>query len=151
MLTVNTYLAPSAVHGIGLFATDNIPAGTPVWKFNSHIDKVFSPEEFCKITRELNHCSLRHFLNSVYRRGGLFYYLTDNARFINHCSDKANVAFADDCMEIATRDIQAHEELLEDYVLAYDRDDYFFQEFCNPDPQAYVLACIRHEAEHAYS
>lgn len=139
MLSVKTYLAPSSVHGIGLFAAEDIPANSTIWQFNKHIDKILSETNFIKICRGLNHHALKHFLNSTYRRGGQYFYLTDNARFINHSDDFSNIYFADDFTEIASRDIRAHEELLEDYRLSYDSDDFFFQELNNPDPHFYVL------------
>lgn len=138
MLTINTYLAPSPVHGIGLFAAEFIPAGTIIWKYNRYIDKIFNKEVFLAICNSLDNCSLRHLLNSSYSRGGRFFYLTDNARFINHSEANDNVCFRDDYTEVALRDINAHEELLENYLKAYDKDDFFFQEMLNTDPCQYI-------------
>lgn len=138
MLTINTYLAPSPVHGIGLFAAEFIPAGSTIWKFNRYIDKIFKKEVFLAICNRLDACSLRHLLNSSYCRGGRFFYLTDNARFINHSEQYDNVSFMDDYTEVALRDISAHEELLENYLAAYDKSDFFFQELLNPDPHQYI-------------
>ena len=138
MLTINTYLAPSPVHGIGLFAAEFIPAGSSVWKFNRYIDKIFKKEVFLTICSRLDNCSLRHLLNSSYNRGGRYYYLTDNARFINHSEGHDNICFVDDYTEVALRDIDVHEELLENYLLAYDKTDFFFQELLNPDPRQYL-------------
>lgn len=139
MLSIKTYLAPSAVHGIGLFAAEDIPAFSMIWQFNKHIDKILSEHNFLRTCRGLNNHALKHFLNSTYRRGGRYFYLTDNARFINHSDDFSNIYFADDFTEIASRDIRAHEELLEDYRHSYDPEDFFFQELSNPDPGIYVL------------
>ena len=138
MLTINTYLAQSSVHGIGLFAAEFIPAGSPVWKFNRYIDKIFKKAVFLSICGRLDSCSLRHLLNSSYSRGGRYFYLTDNARFINHSDGHANIRFVDDYAEVAMRDIEAHEELLENYLEAYDKTDFFFQELLNPDPYLYI-------------
>ena len=138
MLTINTYLAPSPVHGIGLFAAEYIQAGSPVWKFNRYIDKIFKREVFLDICNRLDSCSLHHLLNSSYARGGRYFYLTDNARFINHSEKSDNICFADDYMEIALRDIQPHEELLENYLQAYDKSDFFFYELQNTDPCQYI-------------
>jgi SET domain-containing protein len=138
MLTVNTYLAPSPVHGIGLFAAEFIPAGSRVWKFHRHIDKIFKREVFLAVCSKLDNRSLRHLLNSSYSRGGRYFYLTDNARFINHSDMHDNISFIDDYTEVAVRDIDAHEELLENYLLAYDKTDFFFQELLDPDPYQYI-------------
>lgn len=149
MLTVNTYLAPSPVHGIGLFAAEDIPTGAVVWKFNRHIDKTFSKKVFLAMCQGVDQCSLRHLLNSSYRRGGRYFYLTDNARFINHSERCDNIVFSDDYTEIATRDIMAHEELLENYLHAYDTSDFFFQEMVNPDPYVYLNALSVPRYRHA--
>ena len=138
MLTVNTYLGPSQVHGIGLFAAEDIPAGTFVWKFNQHVDKIFNQQAFIAMCNKVDGCCLRHLLNSTYRRGGRYFYLTDNARFINHSEERDNIVFLNDFIEIAKTDIGAHEEILENYTLAYDTSDFFFMERVNPDPVRYL-------------
>ena len=44
MLLFHTYLAPSEIHGVGLFSSEFIPAGSLVWRFDSKFDKCFSDE-----------------------------------------------------------------------------------------------------------
>lgn len=149
MLTVKTYLAPSSVHGIGLFAAEDIPAQSVVWKFNDHVDKQFSHEHFLRICNDLNECTLKHFLNSSYRRGGSYFYLTDNARFVNHAPLQKNIIFIDDYTEIALKDIKANEELFEDYNHSYDPTDFFFQELHNPDPNIYISHMVMHGLHNA--
>ena len=139
MLTVKTYLAPSHVHGIGLYAGEDISAQTIIWQYNCHIDRVFSMDLFLKTCDGLNDFALKHFLNSTYRRGGRYFYLTDNARFINHSEDRNNILFVDDFTEISLRDIKAGEELLENYLISYDPGDFFFHEINDPDPYHYIV------------
>lgn len=139
MLTVQTYLALSAVHGIGLFAAEKIPAHSTVWQFNKHIDKMYTHATFFKMCHGLDSFALKHLLNASYCRGRRYYYLTDKARFINHSDDQYNIVFSGDDAEITLRDINVHEELLENYHLSYDLEDFFFQELTNPDPHIYVL------------
>ena len=138
MLTINTYLAPSPVHGIGLYAVEPIKAGSPVWKFNRYIDKIFKHDVFINICSRLDNCSLYHLLNSSYSRGGRYFYLTDNARFINHSEKYDNICFVDDYTEIALRDIEPHEELLENYLESYDKTDFFYYELQNTEPCQYI-------------
>src|SRR3954469_1637143 len=45
MLLVKTRLGPSTIHGIGVFADEDIPRGTIVWSFNPLIDKALTDEE----------------------------------------------------------------------------------------------------------
>ncbi|MFO7607072.1 MAG: SET domain-containing protein [Desulfurivibrionaceae bacterium] len=149
MLTVNTYLGPSRVHGIGLFAAEDIPAGAFVWKFNHHVDKIFKQQDFVAMCRKVDSCCLRHLLNSTYRRGSRYFYLTDNARFINHSDDRDNIVFLTDFAEVAKTDIAAHQEILENYNLAYDSSDYFFMEMVNPDPVHYLQSQQPEQRSHA--
>src|SRR5210317_1194463 len=104
MLTVKTYLAPSSIHGIGLFAAELIPANSIVWKYNEHIDNIYSEDIFLNICRNTHKNTLQHLLNYSYKRSGRYFYLTDDARFINH-SDLANIAFLDDFTEVALVEI----------------------------------------------
>lgn len=151
MLTINTYLAPSAVHGIGLFAAEEIPSHSVVWKFNPLIDKIYSEQTFLKICRKSPEHSLKHFLNASYRKGGRYFYLTDNARFINHSQESANIAFRDDYCELALRKIMPHEELLENYLMSYDTSDFFFREMADPDPYHYLAAIVNPDSLYAHS
>jgi len=148
MLTVKTYLAPSAIHGIGLFAAESIPANTIIWKYNPHIDRIYTETGFLEICRNANSLTLRHLLNSSYRRGGRYFYLTDNSRFINH-SELPNIVFTDDYTEVSSRKIKANEEILENYLLSYDDSDYFFHEMATPDPLIFLNAFLLQDKHHA--
>ena len=148
MLTVNTYLAPSSIHGIGLFAAELIPANSIVWQYNEHIDKIYSEEFFLNICRNTHKNTLQHLLNCSYKRGGRYFYLTDNARFINH-SGLANIAFIDDCTEIALQEIKPKEEILENYLFSYDDSDFFFKELINPDPLLYLNSILEKDKQYA--
>lgn len=138
MLLVETYLAPSGVHGIGLFAGHDIPAGALVWKFQEVIDMVLPPERFLALCRTVDFCALQHLMTATYKRNNQYFYLTDNARFINHSSEGCNIGFINDFTEVALRDIRRGEELLEDYNLAYDASDFFFSERRDSDPYSYL-------------
>jgi uncharacterized protein len=45
MLVVETYVAPSAIHGVGVFAAGPLKAGTRVWVFNAVIDQEITPAQ----------------------------------------------------------------------------------------------------------
>jgi len=138
MLTIKTYLAPSQIHGIGLFSAEYIPAGKVVWKFNDFIDKILPEDEFVRTCRQVNPSTLQHLLSSSYKRNGKYFYITDNARFINHSEVLHNITFIDDFTELTLRPIYPDQELLENYFLAYDTDDFFCQEILDPEPSHYL-------------
>jgi hypothetical protein len=49
MMLIETRVAPSAIHGMGLFVAKFVPRGTPVWKFQPGFDRDFSPEQFAAL------------------------------------------------------------------------------------------------------
>lgn len=128
MLTVPTYLAHSEVHGIGLFAGQDIAKGDVVWKLNPYLDVTYTKKKFLLICETLDPVAVRHFLSSCYVRGGKCFYITDNARFINHSEADYNVSIVEDTTEVATKAIRKGEEILENYFLCYDQNDFFIGE-----------------------
>jgi len=138
MLVVPTYLAQSGVHGIGVYAGVAIKAGDSIWEFNPAVDFVYSSRWLKRLCRESPDV-VDYFSLYSYKRNNQYYYVTDNARFINHSTEAANIGFSDNGSEIALRDIQAGEELLEDYFLSYDPDDCFVLEMNNIDWKNYYL------------
>jgi len=124
MLTVKTSLAPSSVHGIGLFAAELISANSTVWHYNKDIDTTYPEDIFLNICRNILQNTLQHLLNCTYKWSGRYFYLSDNASFINHS-------------EVALHEIKPEEEILENYLFSYDDSGFFFQESVNPDSLFY--------------
>ena len=80
MLCVKTVLKQSLIHGIGLFADEDIPKGTIVWKFNDLIDLVLSEEQI----DSLEEASKSQILNYSFKTVNGYYVLVgDDNRFIN--------------------------------------------------------------------
>ncbi len=119
MLRVKTRLGPSQIEGIGLFADEDIAAGTETWRFDPGFDQVFPPEAL----DDLPHTSRAQLLNYTYahEQTGELVFCIDNARFMNH-ADEPNTKGVHDAGEIAgfdiaTRDIRKGEEITCDYRL----------------------------------
>lgn len=96
--------------GYGVVATQLIPAGTITWVFDK-LDREFSPHDFQNMAPIYQQILDTYtFRNS----NGNFVLCWDNARYVNH-------SFAANCLttaydfEIAIRDIQAGEQLTDDY------------------------------------
>jgi len=117
MLLVATRLAPSPVHGIGLFADAFIAKGTLVWRFSSGFDLEL-PLDF---PASLAASARQQFLKYSYVSPvtGRYILCSDDARFFNHSDDpnviSTPVAGEQEGVDIAARDINAGEELLYDY------------------------------------
>jgi len=118
MLLVKTYLAPSPVHGTGLYAAEPIAKGTVIWRFDARIDRRLARQE-----REALPEPARGFVATYSypeSPGSDTHVLDgDHARFMNHSEAPNTVCPTPqswrDAETIATRDIAAGEELLCDY------------------------------------
>ena len=128
MLRVRTFLSGSHVHGLGLFADEDIKQGDVIWSFTPGMDQVFGPRKLISTCRDMDEEAMRYLCGHIYKRNNRYYLLSDNARFINHSDTDCNIAMVDEMTEVATRDIFAGQELLENYFISYDNDDPFFFE-----------------------
>lgn len=127
MLLVKTVLNNSNIHGIGLFADQDISKGETIWKLHPSTCSIFSYQEFLSLCKSIPLVGITNFLQYSYLKNNQVYYLSDNSKFINHSLD-ANIGFSSDCKEVALRDISKGEELLENYIQSYDVNDFFMQE-----------------------
>lgn len=113
MMLIKSYVAPSGIHGNGLYAAEDIKKGTKVWE---HIDglEVLIPaaslETMPQTIRDYVECySYPHFsLSDTLVLDG------DHGRFMNH-SDIPNTDFTTPRMGYATADIPAGTELTCNY------------------------------------
>lgn len=120
MLLVKTKVAPSTVHGLGLFADQLIAKGTRIWEFSDSVDSRFDESRLAGLSDAEQEALLKHAY--VNPRTRLYVHCGDDARFMNH-SDHPNtedIGFDEglvngEGLTIAARDIQPGEEILSDY------------------------------------
>ncbi len=117
MLMVKTRLGLSKIAGIGLFAAEDIPKGTITWRFIGNFDRLLTEDEIDNLPEPARSDMLNHvYLNEP---TGQFVLCADNARFMNHADDPNTAGVHDpgaiEGYDIATRDIQAGEEMTCDY------------------------------------
>jgi SET domain-containing protein len=115
VLLVPTYLAPSPIHGIGLFAAEPIAAGTPVWRLDEPFDQVVDEATLAGLDTVAQLQVRRYAYLDPLRRVRVL--CGDDARFFNHADD-ANCR--DDpqsggAVTVAVRDVADGEELTWDY------------------------------------
>lgn len=109
MLLVKTYLDKSRIHGIGVFAGEDIRKGRRLWVFAEGFDHCYTPKQFAKLPKQA-----RDFLKSYgYRVDGEVLFTVDNDRHINH-SDAPNT-YLHDGYAIARVDIRKGTEITNDY------------------------------------
>ena len=118
MMLVRTKLGLSSIHGIGLFADQDIPKGTPVWEFTPGFDQEIPREQFEKIPEAARNDFLKYSYTSK-KNGGYYILCCDDGRFFNH-SEEPNVTSmpsgtGSEDIDVAARDIKKGEELTCDY------------------------------------
>lgn len=117
MLLVPTDVRPSSVHGRGVFARDFVPCGTVVWVMDRDSTLALTRAQWAVLS-----ASESDDLSNAFRWHGFeeqehIVVDLDNARYLNHSEDRANLACPPERRNamVATRDIEAGEELLENY------------------------------------
>ena len=124
MLKVKTYLDVSTVHGIGVFAEEDVPRGTVIWEFNPHVDLAYTPEEWSRLATSISEQSLAALRRYSYKEKGKYFLCIDNAQFMNHCTEKFNVENLQESNRMmAYCDISKGDELLCNYFQFSDSDD----------------------------
>ncbi len=117
MLLIDTYLASSNIHGIGLFAGQNIKKGTVTWRFHEALDIVFTPSELAALPERV--VAYVHEYGSLSKLSGKWVVSADNTRFTNHSSqpnlDTIRLEGEPETVAVANKDIVKGEELTIDY------------------------------------
>ena len=116
MLLVKTKLGLSKIHGIGLLADEFIAKDTVIWRHNDIIDRVYAYSQLANIP-EPAQSAIRYY---GWREGNYLIWAGDNARFVNH-STSPNCQTTGGGVSVAIKDIQAGEEIVEDYK-TFDED-----------------------------
>lgn len=112
MLLVKAGARPSSIHGLGLFAGQDIPAGTPVARWSRDVDYRMMTTGWYALPPRL-----RDFLYDYVWDGpdGMVYGTADAGRFTNH-SNSPNLRWDEQVKtSFAVRDIVEGEELTENY------------------------------------
>lgn len=113
MMTVPTYVGPSTIEGVGVFAAEPISAGTPIWTLNDSLDLLLTEQQLAGLP-PLQREVIERYGYPHMTRAGLTVLEFDNGRFMNHC-DTPNTDFRDPDTGWAIRDIAAGEEITSNY------------------------------------
>lgn len=113
MMLVPTYVAPSAIEGVGVFAAADIPAGARIWELAPGLDRLIGKTELAELPPVLQAFAERYGYPYPHDPEVLIVEL-DNGRFMNH-SDAPNTRFDDPDAGFTRRAIKAGEELTCDY------------------------------------
>lgn len=118
MLYVRTFVAPSAIQGLGLFADQDIAAGTLLWSFTPGFDQRFTREMVLAFPPEIQMYLVKY--GWLSKKSNLYCYATDNGKYFNH-SETPNVKSVytdtdEESIVLALRDIAKGEELTDNYA-----------------------------------
>jgi SET domain-containing protein len=119
MMMVQTVLKPSEIHGLGVFLLEPVRRGDLIWRFDSRIDRVYTPAEVASLPTHVQ-TYLRTY-STWHEPSGLFVLCGDNGRYFNHSAAPSTVSNAISFGEDhAARDLAAGEELTSDYATICD-------------------------------
>lgn len=111
MLRVPTYVAPSPIAGVGLFAATRLAAGCVIWEYAEGVDWRIRSTELA-LFPEPYQSWLRHYLYQ--EDSGVYVLCGDNAKYMNH-SDEPNCDDPEGEYTVTNRVIRSGEELTCDY------------------------------------
>ncbi len=114
MMIVPTYVGPSDIEGVGIFAAAPIKSGTAIWTLAEKFDLLVKENDLPTLT-ELQRDFIERYGYPHMTRPGLIVLEYDNGRFMNH-SDQPNTDFRNPDVAWAVRDIAAGEELTCNYA-----------------------------------
>jgi len=113
MLLIRTYVAQSAIEGVGVFAAEPVRKGASIWRLDLDFDRLIPMEKYEAAPPHLRELLDRYAYPSP-DKPGFMVYEVDNGRFMNH-SERPNTDFSQYGGATATRDIAAGEEITCDY------------------------------------
>lgn len=114
-MLVPTYVAPSAIEGVGVFAAEDISVGSLIWHLDPEFDRLIPRIALADVPG--------HFREFVERYtyphpddATLSVLEVDNGRFMNHDTIAPNTDFSVPTRGVALRDIAKGEELTCNYA-----------------------------------
>jgi len=113
MMIVPTYVGPSKIEGVGVFAGAPIRAGAPIWTLDESLDLLFPIAKLAAL-QELQRDFIERYGYPHMTRPGIVVLEFDNGRFMNH-SDTPNTDFRNAEIAWATADIAEGEEITCNY------------------------------------
>lgn len=114
MMLVPTYVAPSPIEGVGVFAADPIDAGTLIWRLDPALDRLIHSRDVALLPPLFQKFADRYGYPWPHDPEVLIVEL-DNGRFMNH-AEAPNTRFDDPDAGFTLRAVAAGEELTCNYA-----------------------------------
>lgn len=113
MMLVRTYVAPSAVEGVGVFAGETIRKGDLIWRLDREFDRIIAKNWLAGAPKHFAEFVARY-AYPLHDEPDTLVLETDNGRFMNH-SVTPNTDFTKIIEGYATKNIKEGEELVCNY------------------------------------
>lgn len=113
MMLIRTYVAPSGVEGVGVFAAEPVKEGTLIWRLDDTFDRLLHTNQIETYPPHMQEFFLRY-AYPLHDNPEILVLEADNGRFMNHAV-RPNTNFSAITKGYAARDIAMGEELLCDY------------------------------------
>jgi len=111
MYCVKTYVDKSPIHGLGVFAGEDIAKGTKVWEFVDGFDRTISEEDVLKLPQQA-----QDYLDTyAYMADGKFCLCGDHGIYTNHSETPNSGSDNGSDYQVALRNIKKGEEITSDY------------------------------------
>lgn len=112
MFTVGTYVAPSTIHGLGVFAGEDLVEGQVIWQFARGLDLVVPFEQIAAAPKAFQEYMEMYAYVSPQVSGGMVL-SCDHAKFLNHSEDPNTEIRGE--TTLASRTIRIGQEITCDY------------------------------------
>lgn len=113
MMLVSTYVGPSGIEGVGVFAEEAIKAGTLIWVLDENFDLVVPREKLDTVPKHLV-TFFDRYAYPLHNEPDKLVLEFDHGRFMNH-QNEPNTDFREVIKGYARRDIEPREELTCNY------------------------------------
>lgn len=113
MMIVPTYVGPSVIEGVGVFAASPISSGSAIWQLSEALDLLLTDAQLAQLP-PLQREFIERYGYPHMARAGLTVLEFDNGRFMNH-DPQPNTDFTSADIGWAIRDIAAGEEITCNY------------------------------------
>jgi uncharacterized protein len=112
MFIISTRVGPSSIHGNGVFACEQVPAGAAIWRFHPPFDQILSDDDVATLP-EIGRDFVAIYAYRSKDLAGTLVLCGDHARFLNHSDDPNTEELP--FVSIARRPIAAGDEITCDY------------------------------------
>ena len=113
MLLFETYIAPSEIEGVGVFAAEAIPPGAAIWRLDPAFDRLIPVADVPQLS-EVTQAFIDRYAYPLPTDPGILVLEVDNGRFMNHTLSP-NTSFTNPEVGLALTGIAAGTEITCNY------------------------------------